>query len=1054
LRIRSISIHGYGRFNGEEIHFAPGLQVVAGPNERGKSTIRSFIADMLYGQKVNDTQRVFEESNELRKPWNGDGTYGGALIYELDDGRTVRVVRNFDRQGEKIEVFDGGSGDEITGTFERSRNRELDFARQHLGLSKEVFLHAATISHLTLDELGDREALDEIREKLLALTDTGGGSGTVECAMRLLSERVAAIGMSGAANKPLAQSRQKLRALEAEYRETLARREALAALALERKALVERCQKLRGERQAAEAALKTLESHEERDRLDRALALQEAIDEATRQCLALSHAREVAPERDTEIQALYDGVRTAARQLETARAKKAHLDDRLHTESGGGGTALAPMAAPFPAALEQRLNESVAARAGLAARIGETEALLQAATDRIEQVRDQLAALPDFSRLAADPVEWLSQLASSFSVALRARDEECAERDALRKEVDALVEKNADRRALFAGHDDFPELAREYALQLRLFDSQKDQHNSTLHTLQGTYAELQGESRAFLPLGCACLGIAVLTGSLQYIADFGDTRIIAWVATFVGIVFLAMWGTQRGHMRRLRERIEDAREAVNSVSKAAGNPSLEVIDVMLKRARLGSIRELEAMHDQYRTIEMELKLRGEALAVQEEKAQEAEERIPLFLERFRETFAKAGEEINSEDDVQEASGRAIARYQEYRETKRRAATNRSVLERHEAELARLQALAAEADADRSSLEAEARAFIAENGLGCATGEMGVQEAIEAYREAFVRNREVLGRQDILGEDLRDLERQLDGDTRALAQCEAALAQALRPFGVADMDGWNRLMEDVQAYQRIALERRTLEDDLADTLGHDTLPALQARVAAAGEPGERPQATWEALRESIDALNEALEAETEQEHRLHLRLTEQSTGVRSRNQIEEEQAALLRKVRALEAEGDATSYAMALMEDVARDTHAYVAPRLAEAASGLLAQITNGTYNEISLGRDLSVRVRIPETQRLQESPEKSLSQGTVDQIYLALRLAFVQSLNANGEGIPMLLDDPFANYDDTRLATTMGLIARLVGQNQVILFTCRDDVVEAAERHSASIIRL
>ncbi len=146
--------------------------------------------------------------------------------------------------------------------------------------------------------------------------------------------------------------------------------------------------------------------------------------------------------------------------------------------------------------------------------------------------------------------------------------------------------------------------------------------------------------------------------------------------------------------------------------------------------------------------------------------------------------------------------------------------------------------------------------------------------------------------------------------------------------------------------------------------------------------------------------------------------------------------------------------MYLVEDVARDTHAYLAPRLAEEASKLLAEITTGSYEELTLGRDLSVHVRIPETQRLQDAPEKSLSKGTVDQIYLALRLAFVQSLNATGEGIPMLLDDPFANYDDGRLAKTMALVSGLVGRNQVILFTCREDVVTVAEQHGASIIRL
>jgi len=92
--------------------------------------------------------------------------------------------------------------------------------------------------------------------------------------------------------------------------------------------------------------------------------------------------------------------------------------------------------------------------------------------------------------------------------------------------------------------------------------------------------------------------------------------------------------------------------------------------------------------------------------------------------------------------------------------------------------------------------------------------------------------------------------------------------------------------------------------------------------------------------------------------------------------------------------------------------------------------------------------------RVLERPEKSLSKGTIDQVYLALRLALVRAMSRNGESVPMLLDDPFANYDDARLERTMRLIARIAADNQVILFTCREDVTRAAEAVRAPVLRL
>ena len=87
-------------------------------------------------------------------------------------------------------------------------------------------------------------------------------------------------------------------------------------------------------------------------------------------------------------------------------------------------------------------------------------------------------------------------------------------------------------------------------------------------------------------------------------------------------------------------------------------------------------------------------------------------------------------------------------------------------------------------------------------------------------------------------------------------------------------------------------------------------------------------------------------------------------------------------------------------------------------------------------------------------PEHRLSKGTVDQIYFAFRLAMVQCVSDESEPLPMLLDDPFANYDDERLAHAMELLSDIAKTHQILLFTCREDVVRAAEAVDASVLRL
>ena len=65
-----------------------------------------------------------------------------------------------------------------------------------------------------------------------------------------------------------------------------------------------------------------------------------------------------------------------------------------------------------------------------------------------------------------------------------------------------------------------------------------------------------------------------------------------------------------------------------------------------------------------------------------------------------------------------------------------------------------------------------------------------------------------------------------------------------------------------------------------------------------------------------------------------------------------------------------------------------------------------------------------------------LSRGTVDQIYLAVRLA-VYDLCLKGQQAPLVLDDALAAFDDGRMALALDLLVRLAEERQILLFTCQ-----------------
>jgi uncharacterized protein YhaN len=1049
MRISRASIDGYGRFIGRTIEFVPGLQIVIGPNEQGKSTLRSFVCDVLYGQKRSLSQRAYDESNELHVPWTNPDCYGGALRYTLDNGHEIEVVRNFDRRREAVQVFNRTMGRDITGDFERLRNREVDFAAAQLGLGKTVFLGAATISHFSLEELGDREALNQIRERLLALADSGSDTSSAGTALKRLQDRIACVGQPQARTKPLPAARHRLAQLQQEYEQALAMQRELSGLTEQRRALLDEVSSLCERRAAVEDDLRLLEAHELAGRLREAENLQARIDAATQQSFALGGAREFPVELMPEVQRAENLVTTAQVQLERTQREREDLEQQLAREAEAEESG--PVAAEdVPDELETRLNDALAAVQAIEQRVADAETLAATLRQRFDEAQNILNAMPDFSRISSDPVEWFTQLASSFALAIRSRDEERALRDRLRTEVAQRAEAIAAAADLFQDCPDFAGQAREFELEKRVREEQRTQQSHHLRYLESAREEIIERSPAFLWLGLFCGAFfAGLLGAYVYLAKTA----ILYAVTVVGLAlfyFLTSLLQSRSRLKTLEKQIAEARAAQDQPPASSSAP----VEELVARAGVETVRELEAMYDQYRSEAAELAARRTALNEQEIQAAENEAHIPQLLTRLRETFAAAGETIENEDDVTLASRGVIERYQSYREAKRAVNECRVANERQQAELKRL---TRDREAARETLEAieeEVRQLL----RGFAFSEEAQYEtaagALRAYRQRAAQFREQRGRATLLKEKLEALTERIRLEAADLEKRRRDLTALLARGGVNSVEQWRATADQARQYREIRDRRAGLEAQLNALLREQSMNELRKAVENTGELPPAPPRSRDQLRTDRTTLTEMIEAKRKEEHALHVALTERAAGLRAINEIEEERAAVARRVDLLDLELEAASHAMTLIEHIASDKHARIAPRLAGRASEYLAEITAGAYGELTINRELEISIRIPQTNRFDTSPEKSLSKGTVDQVYLALRLAFVQALSESGETIPMLLDDPFANYDNTRLDHTMRLLTRLAAKNQILLFTCRDDVATAGETAGASVIWL
>ena len=1053
MKFSKLHIDGYGLFTNREIELTPGLHIVAGPNEQGKSTLRGFITDMLYGQKRNTAKRMYEDSNTLREPWAAGGNYGGRLEYILDAGTHIEVHRSFDRKTESVQVFDRTNAEDITAQFPVLKNRESTFAEAHLKMTKSVFLGMATISHVSLADLGDREALSKIREKMLSLTDSGNENSSAEHALQWLADRSHAIGQKNARTKPLPKTRARLDDLEDEYRLVYDARQEMAVIEKQRQTVLEDIGGLLNRKSALERDLRMSEQADLLEQLSRAEELNRTINELTRESFELGHVRDFPLNQETEAARLATLVDTAQSKSDALKAELKTLQSKLDSDIGkleSDGVSVMKEVDPD---LEVRLVDLDLMIHQKADRLDQLEEKRGTCQERYMTAQTELSKLPDFSRHAADPIKWISQLTSSFDHARSERDRESDQVARLDDAIDDKTEALKKPEILFSSLEDpgeallaYSERIGAHAESLRQLDADqedleyhagdKQQRMPMLFLLSGlmtmglivcaVVVQTTGNQSFYLP-AVICLVIAVLFGGSGLWARRGER------SSSEGVVVLDE------DRISLEEAFEEAQAPVNA---------------MIEEAECHSLRELEALFDTYQRDGEELAVLESDRDEQREIHESAQDRLNTLFTNVSATFRDLGDDMTEESEVAQAGIRAMGRYQEYRDAKRRGTENRDALKRHETETkdveSELESLRQE-ELDRSL---ELRQFLRENHYA---EEKNFDSAVKALRNYQIKSAQLRQKQglvDVSQGQISMLQKQVDEESQLWEEHRSQLGTVLQAGHSADMDEFTAKANQARRYQELMRDRTALEEQMSVLLGDTTLEALRN---VTGEDAVVSGAAIRSHDEIADDLSRVagdLDAMRKREHALHIMLTERGAGLRTINEVDEDRETVGNRLAQLEEELEAAAYAASKIDEVTRERHVRIAPQLAQQASGYLREITDGAYNELFISRDMQISIRIPQTKALNPDPERLLSKGTVDQIYLALRLAMVMNMSQGAESIPMVLDDPFANYDDHRLTCALRLLKRVAETNQVLVFTCRQDVIRAAEAVQAPILNL
>ena len=201
-------------------------------------------------------------------------------------------------------------------------------------------------------------------------------------------------------------------------------------------------------------------------------------------------------------------------------------------------------------------------------------------------------------------------------------------------------------------------------------------------------------------------------------------------------------------------------------------------------------------------------------------------------------------------------------------------------------------------------------------------------------------------------------------------------------------------------------------------GQETV--AQGMAAASGQHGAQGQETA-ALREAaVFGRNDALERE----------LTEKQQKLSQLDEAFGKLSGEKDSLRKQDVDLDALSLAIERIQRLSGAIYRETGEEFSRRVSALLVQMTGGRYSSISLDERMDVNINTPD--RLLKISQVSF--GTMNQIYFALRIAAGELLSG-GKNLPLLLDEPFAMYDDERLKDALAFLAG--SGRQTLLFTCQ-----------------
>ena len=273
--------------------------------------------------------------------------------------------------------------------------------------------------------------------------------------------------------------------------------------------------------------------------------------------------------------------------------------------------------------------------------------------------------------------------------------------------------------------------------------------------------------------------------------------------------------------------------------------------------------------------------------------------------------------------------------------------------------------------------------------------------------------------------------------KAAAGVSGVIALLACVTGIIQLNKNRRFKKELDTSTRLLQEifARHMGDS---SISQDAMNALEGRMAEflrLSKAVEQSEQTLVQLSEEIGKLQlneDKFSEEIEQQQRIQWELEQKLEHLADCKTRAEALKSVLAENERIQEELDAIDLAQDTMTTLSTSIRDSFGLYLNKEASQLISGITGGIYSSMSIDENLDVFMNTPD----KLVPIEQVSSGTMDQIYLAVRLAAARLVQKGRQDtMPLIFDDSFVLYDDDRLRTALKWLVKAY-DSQIIIFTC------------------